>query len=50
MIRKWKRIIAAVLSSAMIFTCAGCTSGKNTAYALTVDGYQVKAGVYIYYS
>lgn len=50
MLRKWKRIIAAVLSSAMIFTCAGCTSGKNTAYALTVDGYQVKAGVYIYYS
>ncbi len=50
MIRKWKRIIAAVISSAMIFTCAGCTSGKNTAYALTVDGYQVKAGVYIYYS
>ncbi len=50
MLRKWKRIIAAVLSSAMIFTCAGCTSGKNTAYALTVDGYQVKAGIYIYYS
>ncbi|MCI7803702.1 MAG: hypothetical protein MR503_01310 [Oscillospiraceae bacterium] len=50
MLRKWKRIIAAVLSTAMIFTCAGCTSGKNTAYALTVDGYQVKAGIYIYYS
>lgn len=50
MLRKWKRIIAAVLSTAMIFTCTGCTSGKNTAYALTVDGYQVKAGIYIYYS
>lgn len=50
MLKKWKKIIAAVISSAMIFTCAGCTTGKNTAYALTVDGYQIKAGIYIYYS
>lgn len=49
MLRKWKRIIAAVISSAMILTCSGCTMGKNTAYALTVDGYQVKSGIYIYY-
>lgn len=50
MLKRWKKVIAAVLSAAMIFTCAGCTVGKNTAYALTIDGYQVKAGVYIYYS
>lgn len=50
MLKKFKRIIAAVVSSVMILTSAGCTTGKNTAYALTVDGYQVKAGVYIYYS
>lgn len=49
MIKKWKKVIAAVLSAAMILACPGCTVGKNTAYALTVDGYQVKAGVYIYH-
>ena len=50
MLKKFKRIIAAAISSVMILTSVGCTTGKNTAYALTVDGYQVKAGVYIYYS
>ncbi len=50
MLKKFKRIIAAALSSAMVLTSVGCTTGKNTAYALTVDGYKVKAGVYIYYS
>ncbi len=50
MLKKWKRIIVAVLSSAMIITSAGCTAGKGTAYALTVDGYKVNSGIYIYYS
>lgn len=50
MLKKLKRIIAAAVSSAIVLTSAGCTTGKNTAYALTVDGYKVKAGVYIYYS
>lgn len=50
MLKKFKRIAAAALSAAMILTCTGCTIGKSTAYALTVDGYQIKAGVYIYYS
>lgn len=50
MFKNLKRIAAAVVSSAVIITSAGCTLGKNTAYALTVDGYKVKAGVYIYYT
>lgn len=50
MFKKWKKIIAAALSSAMILTCVGCTTGKGTAYAMTVDGYEVRAGIYIYYS
>lgn len=50
MLKKLKRIAAAAVSSALILTSAGCTFGKNTAYAMTIDGYKVKAGVYIYYS
>lgn len=50
MFKNLKRIAAAIVSSAVIITSAGCTLGKNTAYALTVDGYKVKAGVYIYYT
>lgn len=49
MFKKWKKVIAAFISSAMILTCAGCTSGKDTAYVMTVDGYDVRAGVYLYY-
>lgn len=50
MFKKAKRLIAGIIASAMVLTSAGCGVGKNTAYALTVDGYQVKAGVYIYYA
>lgn len=50
MLKRFKRIAAAVLASVVTFTCTGCTAGKSTAYALTVDGYQIKAGVYIWYS
>ena len=28
----------------------GCTAGSGTAYAMTIDGVQVNAGIYIYYS
>lgn len=50
MFKNFKRIAAGLVSSAVIITSAGCTLGKNTAYALTVDGYKIKAGVYIYYT
>ncbi|MGN0592352.1 MAG: hypothetical protein ACI4JQ_03810 [Ruminococcus sp.] len=44
----WKRIAAAAAAAAMVGSLAAC--GSNTAYAFTIDGEQVKAGVYIYYS
>jgi hypothetical protein len=50
MLKKVKRILTGVIASAMVLSSVGCGFGKSTAYALTVDGYQVKAGVYIYYS
>ncbi len=50
MLKKIRRILAGIAASALVLTSTGCGVGKNTAYALTIDGYQVKAGVYIYYS
>ena len=44
----WKRIAAAVTAAAMMGSLTAC--GSNTAYAFTIDGEQVKAGIYIYYS
>ncbi len=44
----WKRIAAAAAAAAMVGSLAAC--GSSTAYAFTIDGEQVKAGVYIYYS
>lgn len=45
---KWKKAAAGILAVAMTGACAAC--GSSTAYALTIDGVQIKAGVYIYYS
>lgn len=50
MLKKIKRIAACITGLAVILTCTGCTIGKGTANALTVDGTQVKSGIYIYYS
>ena len=44
----FKRIAAAAASIAMLGSLAAC--GSNTAYAFTIDGEKVNAGVYIYYS
>ncbi len=44
----FKKIIAGTAALAMMGSMAAC--GSNTAYAMTIDGVQVKAGVYIYYS
>lgn len=44
----FKRIAAAAAAAAMMGSLAAC--GSNTAYAFTIDGEQVKAGLYIYYS
>lgn len=50
MLKKIRRILAGIAASALVLTSTGCGVGKNTAYALTIDDYQVKAGIYIYYS
>lgn len=50
MFKKAKKFLSGIIAASMLVACAGCQTGKSTAYALTIDGYQVKAGVYIYYS
>lgn len=44
----FKRITSAAAAAAMLSSMAAC--GSTTANVLTIDGEQVKAGVYIYYS
>lgn len=43
-----KRAAAALLSLSMLVSAAGC--GEDTANAMTVDGTDVRAGLYIYYA
>lgn len=43
-----KQTAALLISLMMIISMAGC--GKNTTWAMDIDGYQVKAGIYIYFS
>ena len=43
-----KKAAAALLAVCTAFTCASC--GENTANAMTVDGYDVRAGIYLYYA
>ncbi|MBQ8920534.1 MAG: hypothetical protein IJ060_00005 [Oscillospiraceae bacterium] len=42
-----KKAAAALLAVCTAFGCASC--GENTANAMTVDGYDVRAGIYLYY-
>ncbi|HBI85141.1 MAG TPA: hypothetical protein DDX71_02470 [Ruminococcus sp.] len=42
-----RRAAAAALSVCTLLTCASC--GENTANAMSVDGYDVRAGIYLYY-
>lgn len=44
----FKKITAAAAALTMISSLVAC--GSNSAYALTIDGEQVNAGIYIYYS
>ena len=44
----FKKIAAGAAALAMMGSLATC--GNNTAYALTIDGEQINAGLYIYYS
>lgn len=44
----FKKIAAGAAALAMMGSLAAC--GSNTAHALTIDGEQVNAGLYIYYS
>lgn len=43
----WKRITAAVTTLCMMLTCFSC--GEDTGIAMTIDGYDVRAGIYLYY-
>lgn len=48
---KWKKAAAALAAAAVAASCTACsTFGSSTAYAVTIDGVQLKAGIYIYYS
>ncbi len=44
---KWKKAAAVLAAAALTASCAAC--GSNTAYAVTIDGTPIHAGVYIYY-
>ena len=43
-----KRVAAALMSFTMLFSATGC--GEDTAYAMNVDGMDVRAGLYLYYA
>ena len=47
---RWKKAAAVLAAAAMTAAGVGCTAGSGTAYAMTIDGVQVNAGIYIYYS
>lgn len=47
---RWKKAAAIVAAAAMTVAGAGCTVGSGTAYAMTIDGEKVDAGIYIYYA
>lgn len=49
MLKKLKKYLTAVIAAAITISCAGCTIGSSTANAMTIDGYTMKAGVYIFY-
>ena len=49
MFKKFKMCLAAFVAAALTITGTGCTIGKSTATAMTIDGFDVKAGVYIFY-
>ncbi len=50
--RKFNKFVSAVTAVTLASTMAGCspTIGGNTEYAVTVNGYEVKAGIFIYYT
>lgn len=45
---KWKKAAATLLAAAVTGSFVAC--GESTANAMTIDGIQIKAGMYIYYS
>ena len=42
-----KRAAAVLLSAATVLGCVSC--GENTANAMTIDGKEIRAGIYLYY-
>lgn len=43
----WKRMIAAATTLCLMLSCFAC--GENTGIAMTIDGFDVRAGIYLYY-
>ena len=42
---KWKKAAAVLAAAAMTVAGAGCTVGSGSAYAMTIDGEQINAGI-----
>ena len=42
---RWKKAAAVLAAAAMTAAGVGCTAGSGTAYAMTIDGVQVNAGI-----
>lgn len=49
MLKKLKKCLTAFLTAAVAVSAVGCTMGTSTQYVMSVDGFDLKAGVYIYY-
>ncbi len=49
MLKKLKGYLTAITAAAITISCVGCTVGDSTANAMTIDGYTLKAGIYIFY-
>lgn len=49
MFTKFKKCLTAFLTAAVAVSAVGCTLGTSTKTAMSVDGYEMNAGVYIYY-
>lgn len=45
---RWKKAAAVLAAAAMTAAGVGCTAGSGTAYAMTIDGVQVNAGIQLH--
>ncbi len=49
MYKKIKKCLTAFLTAAVAVSAVGCTVGTSTQYVMSIDDYNLNAGVYIYY-